>query len=436
MPRVPTRPWPLALVVGLASEALFAFRVAVPHTLVFDEVHYVTAARTLLTLQTAANKEHPLLGKALVALGMALFGDGPVGWRVMSTLAATGVVTGMFAILWLLYRRPRTALVGSGIAALNFTVFVQARIAMLDGFMACFVVLALAAMVWAMRGTGAQVWRRWTLGAVLLGLAAGTKWTAIPYGAFAAIGFAAARHRAPWRWPGLGVARAWAILGGAGLLAYLVTFAPAFFYAREPLTLATLLPLQRDMFALQTQVLPAHIYQSPWYSWPLEWRPIWYLYEPVDGALRGILLLGNPAVMAGGLVAVAACLWAWARGGERRAGAGLDGVVADVGADPQVAGVLLLLLPVEHLAGARDRRRLRSLAGAAALLGRGVSGAGGGAVHPLLSGPRRDGAAGPAGVPEMDVGEELDLRVCPLVRVRCRHRPDQYRPQTKRDDRA
>ena len=320
MPRFPTRPWPLALIVGLASEALFAFRLAVPHTLVFDEVHYVTAARTLLTLQTAANKEHPLLGKALIALGVALFGDTPLGWRVMSTLAATGVVTGVFAILWLLYRRPRPALVGSGVAALNFTVFVQARVAMLDGFMACFVVLALAAMVWAMRGTGAQVWRRWTLGAVLLGLAAGTKWTAIPYGAFAAIGFVAARHGAPWRWPGLGVARAWAILGGAGLLAYLVTFAPAFFYAREPLTLATLLPLQREMFALQTQVLPAHTYQSAWYTWPVEWRPIWYLYEPVDGAQRGILMIGNPAVMAGGLVAVAACLWAWARGGERRAG--------------------------------------------------------------------------------------------------------------------
>ncbi|WP_174292942.1 phospholipid carrier-dependent glycosyltransferase [Sphingomonas bacterium] len=321
MPRVLTRPWPLALLVGLAAEALFAVRLSVPHKPVFDEVHYVTAARFMLTLQGAANKEHPLLGKMLIALGMTLFGDTPFGWRFFSTLAATGVVVGVFAILWLLYRRPRTALIGSGVAALNFTVFVQARIAMLDGFMAAFVVLALAAMIWAMRGTGAQVWRRWTLGAVLLGLAAGTKWTAVPYIAFAALGFAIARHRAPWRWPGLNVARAWAILAGVSAVTYGLTFAPAFFYARETLTLATFLPYQREMLALQVQVLPHHTYQSPWYSWPIEWRPIWYLYEPVDGAQRGILMLGNPAVMLGGLVAVAACLWAWARSGERRAGA-------------------------------------------------------------------------------------------------------------------
>ena len=180
MPRLPTRPWPVALLVGLAAEALFAFRLSTPHVLVFDEVHYTGAARVLWSLDRAANPEHPLLGKALIGLGMALFGDTPVGWRALSTLAARGLVMGVFAILWLLYGRLRPALVGSAIAALNFTVFVQARIAMLDGFMACFVVLALAAMVWAMRGRGGAVWRLWMLRAVLLGLAAATKWTAVP----------------------------------------------------------------------------------------------------------------------------------------------------------------------------------------------------------------------------------------------------------------
>ena len=321
MPRALTRPWPVALLVGLAAEALFLWRVWVPHKLVFDEIHYAVAARHLLALDGPVNKEHPLVGKALIAAGIALFGDGPVGWRFFSTLAATGVVLGVFAILWLLYGRLRPALVGAAVTALNFTVFVQARIAMLDGFMAALVVLALAAMLWAMRGVGVQVTRRWLLGAVLLGLAAGTKWTAVPYIGFAAIGVAVAKRGAPHRWPGLSVRRAWATLGGTSLPVYLATFLPAFFYAREPLTVAALLPFQREMFALQTQVLPPHVYQSAWYTWPVEWRPIWYLYEVVEGAQRGIIMLGNPAVMIGGLVAVAACLWAWARGRDVRAGA-------------------------------------------------------------------------------------------------------------------
>ena len=288
----------------------------------FDEVHYVPAARALWALSGPRNVEHPLLGKALIGLGMWLFGDDPVGWRAMSTVAGTATVLGLFACGWLLFGRLRTAVLASLFGVLNFTLFIQARIAMLDGFMAALVVLALAAMLWSMRGSGGQVWWRWLLGAVLLGLAAGVKWVAVPYAALAGIGFVLARD--PRRWPGLGPVRALATLALASAAAYLLTFLPAFFYADQPLTLARLLPFQLEMYAEQTQVLPPHTYQSAWWSWPLVIRPIWYLYEPVDGAQRGILMLGNPAVMWGGLVAVAACGWAWLR--ERSAA--LGGVAA------------------------------------------------------------------------------------------------------------
>jgi dolichyl-phosphate-mannose--protein O-mannosyl transferase len=107
---------------------------------------------------------------------------------------------------------------------------------------------------------------------------------------------------------------------GAGA-AYLLTFAPAFFYASEPLTLARLLPFQATMYAQQTQVLPSHTYQSAWWTWALDLRPIWYFYEPSGGAQRGVLMLGNPAVLWGGLVAVAVCLWGWARHRDVRLGA-------------------------------------------------------------------------------------------------------------------
>ena len=43
------------------------------------------------------------------------------------------------------------------------------------------------------------------------------------------------------------------------------------------------------------------------------YRPIWYLYEPADGAQRGVLLIGNLVVLYGGLIAVLACLYGWWR---------------------------------------------------------------------------------------------------------------------------
>ena len=320
MPQFLRRPLPLALLIAGLAELLFAWRVTIPSKPYFDEVHYVPAARTLLALAHPANIEHPLLAKELIALGIWLFGDDPLGWRALSTLAGSAVVAGVFALVWLGTRRLRPALVASVLTLVNFTVFVQARIAMLDGFMAAFVILGATSLLWSMHGAPRQVRRRWGLGAVLLGLATACKWTAAPYVAFAALAYLLLRRGRPDRWPGLGPLVALALLGGVSVATYFLTFAPAFFYAQEPLTLATLLPFQWTMFQQQTQVLPAHTYQSAWYTWPFDWRPIWYLYEPVDGAQRGVLLLGNPAVMWGGLVAVLACAGAWLRSRAIRPG--------------------------------------------------------------------------------------------------------------------
>lgn len=314
------RPLPIALAIGLLAQGLFCWRLTTPHQLMFDEVHYVPAARTMWALTGPANIEHPPLGKLLIGLGIALFGDGPLGWRLLSTLAGTATVVGVFAILQLLFGRVRTSVIGAALTLVNFTVLVQARIAMLDGFMAAFVVCALAVMLWAARGNDAQVWRRWIAGSVLLGLAVATKWTAAPYVAYAAIAFVLVRRRYPEGWRGMRVLPALGVLGGVSVLSYFATFAPTFFYADQPMTLARLVPFQWEMYRQQTQVLPPHTYQSAWWTWALDKRPIWYLYEPADGAQRGVLMIGNPVVLWGGLVAVALCLWAWMRTRDAKLG--------------------------------------------------------------------------------------------------------------------
>lgn len=299
----PPRSWPVPLALAVVAQALFSFRLGIPSKLVFDEIHYVPAARLLLALDGPANIEHPLLGKALIALGIALFGDTPFGWRAMSTLAGTATVVGCYAIALALTGRARAAAVAGVLALIGGTVLVQARIAMLDGFLAAFLTAGLACLAWAVRGRWS--WPRWIAGAMLLGLAAGVKWTAFPYLGLVGCGLLLLRR-------GRAILPL-AVLGAVAVAAYFATFLPAFRYAHDPMTLARLLPFQLDMYARQTQVLPPHVYQSAWWSWPVMLRPIWYFWEPSDGAQRGILLIANPVLAWGGLAAVAACLWfAWA----------------------------------------------------------------------------------------------------------------------------
>jgi dolichyl-phosphate-mannose-protein mannosyltransferase len=323
------RPYLVALLIGLAAQLLFTVHLDQPSRIMFDEIHYVPAAQALLNLDAPRNLEHPMVGKELIAAGIAVLGDNPIGWRIMGTIAGTATVLGLFAFAWLLTGAMRAALLAAVLAVLNQSLYVQARTAMLDVYLGTFLVWALVVMLWAMRGTRGQVRRRWTAASVLLGLAVGVKWAAIPYVALVGLAFLAVRVRDMRRgrqsladllasprqphWPGLPTIPALLILGVVSIATYLLTFLPAFFYATDPLTLAQLIPYQRGMYALQTQVLPHHTYQSDWWSWPLMIRPIWFFYEWDRGAQRGVLLIGNPVVMWGGLAAVLACLWAGVR---------------------------------------------------------------------------------------------------------------------------
>lgn len=325
----PPRPRSSALWVGvaiaLAAELIFLIGLARPSILVFDEVHYVSAARVLLGLVRPENTEHPLVGKAIIAAGIALFGDNPYGWRFFSTIAASVVVAGVFAIGWLLTGRLRPAVFAALFALLNFTVYVQARIGMLDGFMAAFVVAAIVVLLLAARTQGLAATGLLIAGGVLLGLAVGTKWAALPFVGYAAIWVLLVRQRpvndrqrgGGVRFAGVGALSAAMLIVIAAAVTYLLTFAPAFFYANDALTIGDLIPLQSRMYRQQTMPLPVHTYQSAWWTWPLDIRPIWYLYEPVDGAVRGILLVGNPVILWGGLVAVLACLIAGVRSRDR-----------------------------------------------------------------------------------------------------------------------
>jgi dolichyl-phosphate-mannose-protein mannosyltransferase len=312
--RLEQRPLLLGLLLGIAAQFLFTIGLDRPSILNFDEVHYVTAARVLIDLSHVANPEHPLLGKSLIALGMLIFGDNPIGWRALSTLAGTATVIGVYAFTRHLTGAIRPALFAALFAMLGQMVFVQARIGMLDGFMGAFLVWAGVAFVRAMHsGRWRQAVAFWIACAACFGAAVAVKWAAAPYVAFAGIAFLWLRRGHAERFGGMHWLTGLALLGGVSIPLYFLTFAPAFFYAQNPLTLTQLIPFQLEMWELQTQVLTPHNYQSSWWSWPLMLRPMWYFYEPDQGAVRGVLLIGNPAILWGGLIAVLACWWAGIR---------------------------------------------------------------------------------------------------------------------------
>nr|WP_166175111.1 glycosyltransferase family 39 protein [Altererythrobacter segetis] len=324
-PDHPRDPLAWNLAIALAFLVLAAIRLTIPSKPFFDEVHYLPAARTLMALSRPVNVEHPLLGKELIGLGLRLLGDNPLGWRIMPLLFGTLGLFAAMRALWFASCSRFASIAGGLLLASDFMWFVMSRIAMLDVFMASLVLVALWAFAGALREneTGR---RRLAIAGMALGLAMAAKWSAVPLAVLPGIAFAAVRLReSGWRGftsgrgapvAGITIWEAALWLGLVPLAIYALTFVPAMFYAHDPLAPTGLVALHREMIHLQDSVVKPHPYQSVWYQWIVDWRAIWFLYENVDGAQRGILLVGNPLTMLLGLLAL---VWAGVYGfGEGR----------------------------------------------------------------------------------------------------------------------
>lgn len=319
---------PLALCLALTGlfALLAGWRLAIPSVEVFDEVHYLPAARELLGLWNEGhgeylNREHPLLGKELIALGMALLGDTPLGWRIMPLLFGTLAFFASLRAMWHASADRFATLAFGILLATGFHLLIQSRIAMLDIFMAAFLSVA----AWQFAGACAEPEKgRWRLAltGVALGHSMGAKWNAIPLAMLPGLAFLVARARAGRRRlflsrrgapvPGVTLVEAFVWLGIVPLLAYAATFLPGYWlgeYLRpSPLAEQGLIGFHGEMLALQQQVLTPHTYQSNWPQWLLNTRAVWYFYAPADGAQRGILLIGNPLTMLLGLAGMLWCL--------------------------------------------------------------------------------------------------------------------------------
>jgi len=173
----------LTLLTALAR----GVRIGVPAFPYFDELIYRKDACQYLplpgagcTLPYAPTEVHPPLGKWLMAAGMRIFGDGPLGWRSAAVLA--GVLS--VAVLFILARRfmgllPAT--VAAFLWGLDPMHLTMSRIGMLEIYVPLFGLLAILCLVYATDNRDRQRWGLWLLAGMSLGGSVATKWSGIFY---------------------------------------------------------------------------------------------------------------------------------------------------------------------------------------------------------------------------------------------------------------
>jgi dolichyl-phosphate-mannose--protein O-mannosyl transferase len=332
----------VCLVLFLLSQTLFLFNIQYPKDHNFDESGYVPAAKQFLQMAENKNWEHPPLAKILIAVGILLFGDQPLGWRYMSIFFGSLTLVGIYLWALALFRDRSTALFAALITVMNQLLYVQARIGTLDIFMFAFTVFALAAFcaAWSIKAEKHKVFFLLLSAGVMFGLAIACKWAAIvPWlgSILMIIGVKVLQNwkiifqeDSPWKSQQKKEFEDWyspKLFGGISLImltiallivpifVYFLTFLPYLFIHKADqisYSILDLFPLQLKMWNAQLSVVTNHPYMSKWNSWPLMIRPIWYAFDKEGNDFyRCVVMLGNPLIMWSGLIAILYCLWVW-----------------------------------------------------------------------------------------------------------------------------
>ncbi|MFE0674558.1 dolichyl-phosphate-mannose--protein mannosyltransferase [Streptomyces sp. NPDC058867] len=407
--------WLGPVLVGLLAAATRFWHLGRPRDLVFDETYYAKDAWSMLRLgyegtwptrkvadpqvladpqviplsDTGSFVAHPPTGKWVIALGEAMFGLTPFGWRFMTALLGALSVVMLCRIGRRLFRSTALGCLAGALMAVDGLHFVMSRTALLDLVVMFFVLAAFGSLlidrdhararlaaalpvdaggrarpdarVGDRAGTGLRPWR--LAAGLFLGLAAATKWNGLYYLAFfmvlTLLWDVGSRRVAGARHPYRAVLRkdlTWSALSVAPVaaLTYLASWTGWFLsdhaYGRHwadgrggtwswiPAPLRSLWHYEHAVYEFNVGLDTFHKYESNPWSWLIVGRPVLFAYDspaPGTGGCRGtadcsqaILALGTPLLWWSACAALLYLLYRWALRRDWRAGGVLCAVAA------------------------------------------------------------------------------------------------------------
>ncbi|MBN1091536.1 phospholipid carrier-dependent glycosyltransferase [Blastococcus sp. TML/M2B] len=348
LPRDTRLSWLLTGLLGALTLCSRLVGIRYPADRLFDEAYYPPEAAELLRWGYEYNRGytfivHPPLGKWLIAVGEALFGNDSFGWRLPSAVAGSIAVVVLVRLARRLTGSTLLGLLAGLLLALDGFSFSLSRIGLLDIFLQVFVVSAVACLVVDRDRVRARIRvageraaggfrlgpRGWRIAAgFLFGCACAVKWSGIWFLVFFAV-LSMFWDRAAWRdagsrTPTRAAARyglpggLWA-LAAVPVLTYLASFTGWFLgessqgkaWAQQnpdtafpfvPDALRSLWHQHAEWLRFHNGLSTPHPWESGPWSWLVNGRPI-LLWNPqglTDDAgepvVRYMLMVGTPTL--------------------------------------------------------------------------------------------------------------------------------------------
>lgn len=288
----------------------------------FDEIYHVRNAWEIANRQYMYASVHPLLGTNIIALSIHLFGMHPFAWRLPGAIASVLMLPVLYGILKHLLKRDYLSLIGPFLLAADFMHITTARIATLEPFSILFI---LCSFYWMLKYCRSNFYTlpMWKgilylfLSGIFMGLSIATKWT----GCYAAIGLAIMlftnwiqcfleykkdkeTHQQFFKILLTTMLSCILFFIIIPIVIYCISYIPDKIFRNEPWTIANVWKQAQQMYHYHVNLNATHPYQSTWFQWILDLRPMWYYVGTKGNVFHTISCFSNPLLTWIGLPAI------------------------------------------------------------------------------------------------------------------------------------
>ena len=280
----------------------------------FDEVYHVRNAYEILNDEKLYTATHPLFGTRLIAAGMKLFGVTPFGFRFFGALFTVMLIPLMYSFFKEFFKKDAWPLFGATLFALDFMPFTTGRIGTLEPFSVFFIVLMFKLYIKALKVDYTINFRKHITLMAFAGLAMSiaiiTKWTAV-YGAVGmgilyiiveGRNYLEGRKRVPDITEKTVNLILFSILFFVvtPIIIYFISFYHLPIYAETPQTLGEFISqvIRYNLYSFEyhSGLTATHPFESKWYMWLFDIRPIWYYIKRTGETVQSISCFNNPAI--------------------------------------------------------------------------------------------------------------------------------------------
>ena len=297
----------------------------------FDEIYHVRTAVEHIENIYPYETSHPPLGKELIAASILTFGMSPMGWRLFGAIFGVIMVTVMYIFIKNMFGRTIVAACGALLLGFDFMRYVQTRIATIDSYAVCFILLAFFFMYRHITTDPDAPFRKslapLAFSGIFFGLSFAVKWIGFYAGAGLLVIYSIrliqlGLHYRSNEKTGFGLYLSKTLL--FSVLFFVVIPVIVYYLTYIPYGLARGMSLSQgmlwdpeffrlfwdtqvySMFKYHSQLVAEHPFSSEWWQWIFNIRPILYVNNALGDMRAKYSAFGNPVVWWGGFLAMIA----------------------------------------------------------------------------------------------------------------------------------